>query len=161
MYKDLDFNTLFNNSSKYGMKFKKEILNDDKIKRAEDIVGYKFSSSYIEFLKIQNGGYIKNKDCWLNVIYGIGNDDDDDTNSIENTYSLWINEWEYPKYCLPFGSTQSGGPDMYCFDYRNCIDNEPSIIRIDVDLNCEYFVAHNFKEFIYKVYNNEDIMGDK
>lgn len=162
MFNNIDFNKLFDNESKYGKKYNHGQLDESRIKEVEEFLGYKLPKSYIELLKIQNGGYISDNfnECWLTAIYGIGSG----VNSIyelEEQFKLWRDEWEYPNIGIPFGETQSGGHDMYFMDYTSVDSNgEPRIVRIENEGNNErYFVANNFEEFINMVYSNQNIDG--
>ena len=148
MYKDIDLSKIFHiNSSK---------ITDEQIKKVEEKIGYKLPKSYIEFLKITNGGDTIENECWLSKIYGIG----DNENGLEAMYDLWINEWQYPKIGIPFGETQTAGHDIYFMDFRERINDEPRIIRIDQEYDYEeYLVASNFEDFLRKLSNNEDITG--
>lgn len=163
MYNNIDFNKLFDNQSEYGKKYNQGILNESRIKEVENKLGYKLPKTYIEFLKKQNGGYINEDydECWLTAIYGIG-ENENASEGIEEMFDLWKNEWEYPNIGIPFGETQTGGHDIYFMDYSQGDDNEePIIVRVDNEFDNEiYLVANNFKEFINKVYNNENIDGE-
>lgn len=163
MYESIDFDRLFNNGDGGGNYFQGPLV-ESRIAEAEQAIGYHFPKSYIEFLKIQNGGtlgadYIE---CPLTDIYGIG-PDADAANGIEKRFDLWKNVWKYPDIGIPFGETESGGHDMYYMDFSVVdADGEPRIVRIDNEGNNEmYFVANNFAEFIDKVYRNEDIDGQR
>lgn len=164
MYNNIDFNKLFDNESDYGKKFNNGVLDATRVKEVEDKIGYKIPNSYYEFLKIQNGGCINfdnYDDCWLEIIYGIGKNNEG--NNIDKEFDNWMNEWEYPNIGIPFGQTQSGGHDIYFMDYSvTDNDGEPRIVRIDnEDENELFFVANNFKEFIDMVYKNKDISGKR
>ena len=159
MYSNIDFNKLFDNESEFAKKYKQEKLTDNRIKEVEEFFGYKLPKSYIEVLKIQNGGYIKYENCWLTAIYGIGANNKE-FYGLEELFDTTKVEWEYPSIWIPFGETQSGH-DEYVMDYSVVNQNgEPRIVRIEnEDDNAMYFVANNFEEFIYMVYNNKDIYG--
>ena len=130
------------------------------ISRAEKTLGYKLPKSYIELLKVQNGGLIHNKydESWLKAIYGIGSTKDSYC-GLENMFENWKDEWGYPDIGIPFGETRSGGHDMYYMDYRSVDENgEPRIVRIEnEDDNEIYFVADNLVEFVKMVYHNQEI----
>lgn len=162
MYNNIDFSKLFDNESKYGKKYYQGELKEDRIKEVEENLGYKLPKSYIQLLKIQNGGYISDNfnECWLTAIYGVGQSTDS-FYGLEEQFKLWKNEWEYPNIGIPFGETQSGGHDMYFMDYSVIDKNgEPRIVKVsNEDNNARYFVANNFEEFINMVYNNQDIDG--
>lgn len=124
MYNHINFNKLFDNESEYGKKYNHGKLTDGRIKEVEEFLGYKLPKSYIELLKIQNGGYInkKYKECGLTAIYGIG-PTAKTLYGLEEEFKLWINEWEYPDIGIPFGETQSGGHNIYFMDYTSVDKN--------------------------------------
>lgn len=151
---------LFDNDSDYGKEYKFDVLTDDRVERAERNLGYKLPPSYIELLKVQNGGLIDNKydESWLTIIYGIG-PAADSLHGLEEMFENWKDEWEYPDIGIPFGETESAGHDMYYMDYRSVDENgEPQIVRIDNEQdNAIYFVADNLAEFIKMIYENQKI----
>ncbi len=161
MYNNIDFNKLFDNESEYGKKYNHGKLDDNRIKEVENTLECKLPNSYIELLRIQNGGYISENfsECWLTAIYGIGANNKE-FYELEELFDTAKVEWEYPSIWIPFGETQSGH-DEYVMDYSAVNQNgEPRIVRIEnEDDNAMYFVANNFEEFIYMVYNNKDIYG--
>lgn len=162
MYNNIDFNKLFDNQSDYAKNYNCGKLDENKVKEVENSIGYKLSNSYIEFLKIQNGGYLSENfgECWLRAIFGISKDEKSIYDGLENLFDDSIVEWNYPNTLIPFGETQSGH-DWYAMDYSDVSKNEePKIVRVETeDNNKKYFVANNFKEFINMVYSGQDIDG--
>lgn len=155
---------LFESNSEYGKKFILDDLNDKTVSRVEKAIGYKFPLSYIDLLKEQNGGIVKDKNCWLTQIYGIGKNADT-YNGVENMIENWIGEWGYPQIGIPFGETQSAGHDMYFMDYRILNQSgEPIIVRVELEGCTENIVikhvADSFEEFIQMVLEKKDVMGD-
>lgn len=156
---DINLKELFDNDSDYGKQYRFDVLTDDMISRAEETIGYKLPTSYIELLNIQNGGLIDNKyDSWLTAIYGIG-PTEESYNGLEDMFENWKDEWQYPDIGIPFGETRSGGHDMYYMDYGSVDENgEPRIVRIDNEGDISiYFVADNLVEFIKMVFKNQEI----
>ncbi len=163
MFKKLNVMELFDTESEYGKEFTFEYLSDDMIARAEKTLGYKLSASYIELLRKCNGGCIKDDECWVTTIYGIG-PEQDSYNGLEEMFENWIEEWEYPNIGIPFGETQSAGHDMYFMDYRRIdASGEPAIVRIENEGDPEdikmYYVAENLVEFVKMIMNKENIDG--
>lgn len=160
LFDGIDLKGLFDNNSDYGREYKFSELTKDMISRAEKTLGYKLPESYIELLRVQNGGLIDDKydKSWLTAIYGIGTTQDS-YNGLEEMFDNWKNEWEYPDIGIPFGETQSGGHDMYYMDFRAVdVNGEPRIVRIDNERdNAIYFVADNLVEFIKLIYRNEEV----
>lgn len=156
---DINLKELFDNDSDYGKQYRFDVLTDDMISRAEETIGYKLPTSYIELLNIQNGGLIDNKyDSWLTAIYGIG-PTEESYNGLEDMFENWKDEWQYPDIGIPFGETRSGGHDMYYMDFGSVDENgEPRIVRIDNEGDISiYFVADNLVEFIKMVFKNQEI----
>lgn len=74
LFGDFDLTKLFDHDSEYGKSYVFGELTDEMIARAEQTLGYKMPASYIELLKVQNGGMISDEfdESWLSTIYGIG-----------------------------------------------------------------------------------------
>lgn len=164
LFGDINLVELFDNESDWGKEYRFDELTDDMISRAEKALGYKLPGSYIELLKVQNGGVINDKfdESWLTAIYGIG-PTADASHGLEDMFENWRYEWEYPDIGIPFGETQSGGHDMYYMDFRSVDENgEPRIVLIaNEDDNAVYFVADNLVEFVKMIYNNQEIHETK
>ena len=133
-------------------------FSDEELKETEKAIGWKLPQSYIELLKIQNGGminYNEFEESWLSSIYGISSD----MNGLVDMYDNWINEWEYPNIGIPFGETQSAGHDMYFMDFGTVDENgEPRIVLIDNEMdNSITVVADNLEEFLTKIYHHEEV----
>lgn len=163
MYEDIDVNKMFDNESSYGKEFKFEPITEEMIKRAEEKLGYKLPNSYIELLKLQNGGCI-NEDLYedyaeVACIYGISGDEKK-FYGLVSMYSNWIDEWEYPRVGIPIAETESAGHEIYFMDYRDLGENgEPKIILIDQENDYkETYVAENFEEFVKMIYRGDTIL---
>lgn len=157
----IDLDLLFDNESKYGKEYYQGELRDEDIARAEKALGYKLPKSYIELLRLQNGGLINGDEydeAWLEAIYGIGRESDA-YNGLEDMFENWREEWEYPDIGIPFGQTQSAGHDMYYMDMRSInAQGEPRIVRIDHEMdNKIFFVADDLVSFLKLVVSNEEI----
>lgn len=149
---------LFDNQSEYGKKYTFGPLTNEMIERAEKTVGFKLPKSYVDLLKLQNGGLINFNNAWLTIIYGIS-PEPNAYNGLEKEYKHYIEDWQYPRDIgIPFGQTQSAGEDLYYFDCRNLdLNNEPSIVRVDIETEEIYKVADNFKSFINMILNKFEI----
>ncbi|RZJ41868.1 MAG: SMI1/KNR4 family protein, partial [Chryseobacterium sp.] len=121
-------------------------LTDKIIHSAEDKLSVKLPKTYIELLKIQNGGYINYglPDIQHSQIYGIG----------ENFPSILDDIWGEVKSeeivsfelqnLIPF---DSDGHCFLCFDYRiNTV--EPQITYVDVDEDTSKVIAENFDKYL-------------
>ena len=157
----IDLELLFDNQSNYGEEYRQGELRDEDIARAEKALGYKLPESYIQLLRLQNGGIINDDEydeAWLEAIYGIGQEPGA-YNGLEDMDDNWKNEWEYPDIGIPFGQTQSAGHDMYYMDMRSVnAQGEPRIVRIDNEMdNKIFFVADDLVSFLKLVVSNEEI----
>ena len=155
MLEHLALEKLFDTESDWGREHIMAPLTEEMIKRAEDTIGYKLPKSYLELLRFQNGGAILDDDCWLTVIYGIG-EEADAFNGLEEMFENWMNEWEYPNIGIPFGETQTAGHDLYFMDCRDLdADGEPSIVHVENEGGPEDIkitkVADNFADFLEMV----------
>lgn len=93
LFSDIDLTKLFDHDSEYGKRYVFGELTDEMIARAEQTLGYKMPASYIELLKVQNGGMISDEfdESWLTTIYGIG-PTADTYNSLEEMFDNWKEE---------------------------------------------------------------------
>jgi len=169
-FTDFDFSDFWNDSQ-YALKdYVEEYPNDDLISSIEQELGYKLPASYIELMKLHNGG-VPNNCCyptsestsWSNNhvaitgIMGIGR---------TKTYSLcgslgsqfMIDEWGYPGIGVCICDCPSAGHDMIMLDYTNCgKDGEPEVVHIDQELGYKKtFLAKDFETFIRGLVNEKE-----
>lgn len=143
---------------KDGEYYKLEPITDKDIERAEEKLRIKLPTSYINLLKVQNGGYINFDsfpsdvptswaDNHINVdhILGIG----EENGILESEYL--IQEWGLPKNII---LVSGSGHSWVAFDYRNTKE-EPPVIYIDVDSGQIIELAPNFKTFLNGLYVEE------
>ena len=168
MFKNLDFNNFWYESSYAKEKYEGEKVTDEMVKSAEDRLGYKLPESYIKLLKQRNGGMPKEKVCcpttertsWsdncieINAIFGIGKTH----YSIFNT-PFWVNEWGYPDIGIAICDCPSAGHDMVFLDYRECgPKGEPKVVHIDQEWDYKItHLAETFEEFINKLKTEEEM----
>lgn len=137
-------------------------LNDEAVAAVERELGYKLPGSFVELMRLQNGGIprrrnhrTKERTSWaddhiaITGIYSVGND---------KPYSLcgglgsefWIREWGYPAIGVYFADCPSAGHDMVCLDYGACgPTGEPRVVHIDQEWEYKIVVvAESFEAFI-------------
>ena len=68
-------------------------IDDESIKRVENKLGYKFPKSFIELLKIRNGGEIKDYECWMTGIYGISKEENNLSTFSNCSVKIFKNSW--------------------------------------------------------------------
>lgn len=138
-------------------------ITDEMVRNAEKELGYKLPKSYIELLRVKNGGSpalscfpTKEPTGWapdhveVMCIYGIGGEDGIDT---ESGSSYLIGEWGYPDVGVVIGMTPSAGDEAIMLDYSQCgPQGEPRVIYVDVETKDGkphvVVLAENFEEFL-------------
>ncbi|QKJ30175.1 SMI1/KNR4 family protein [Mucilaginibacter mali] len=162
IFKDFDFSNFWDDSEYALQEYIEEKPTDQLIKSIEDELGYKLPASYIELMKLHNGGIPKN-DCYptsepttwaenhiaITGIMSIGRN---------KSYSLcgslgsqfMIDKWGYPNTGIFICDCPSAGHDMVMLDYSNCGKNgEPEVVHIDQESGYKKtFLAKNFESFI-------------
>jgi SMI1-KNR4 cell-wall len=169
IFSDFDFSDFWDDSD-YALK---EYLNEppsgELIESIESELGYKLPASYIEMMKIHNGGTPINncfpttvRTSWakdhiaITGIMGIGR---------TKSYSLcgqlgsqfMIDEWNYPNIGVFICDCPSAGHDMIMLDYSICgKDGEPEVVHIDQESDYrKTFLAKDFETFIRGLVNEE------
>ncbi len=162
-YDELDLTEFWENSEYSAQNYIEEPLSDDLIASIEKEIGYKLPESYIELMRVQNGGLVT-KTCFpteepvssasehiaITGIFGIGRN---------KTYALcgklgskfMIEDWGYPEIGVCICDCPSGGHDMVMLDYSKCGRNgEPEVVHVDQeDGYNKTFLAKDFKSFIH------------
>ena len=162
---DFDFTNFWDDCEYSFEKYVEECPNEDLIISIEQELGYKLPVSYVELMKLHNGGITKkssysvNEEDYIEItgIMGIGR---------TKTYSLcgeigsqfMIDEWDYPKIGVCICHCPSGGHDMVMLDYSNCgKDEEPEVVHIDQESDYKKtFIAKDFETFIRGLVDKKD-----
>ena len=134
MFENSDLKDFWNSHEYYAENYVEEPLTDEIIAFYENKLGFKLPKSYIQLMKIQNGGAPKKE--------------------------YWFNEWEYPRNIgIIIADTESGGHDMIYLDYRECgKDGEPKVSVCFQEYDYEVQVlANNFEEFIEMLISLEEL----
>ncbi|ACK95608.1 SMI1/KNR4 family protein [Bacillus thuringiensis] len=129
-------------------------INDELIKKAEEVLNVKLPESYINLLKEQNGGTLRldthptsKPNSWaddhVNVsgLYGISFDENE-SSILESRYL--IREWEMPDNIVLLSGD---GHTWIALDYRNVAENPP-VIFIDNEFEEIIELAPNFESFL-------------
>src|SRR5688572_19632732 len=166
-FKDFDFTNFWEDSDYALEEYVGAKPTDESIESIEKEIGYKLPASYIELVKMHNGGIPVNtcfpmneRTCWAEDHVGIKGIFGIDRNK---AYSLcgslgstfMIEEWEYPNIGICVCDTQSGGHDMIMLDYSNCgKEGEPEVVHVHQEGDFEKtLVAKNFETFIRGLVN--------
>ena len=159
IFKDFDFENFWSDIFLLET-YTEEYPTDELIKSIEQELGYKLPESYIEFMRVQNGGSLQ-KCC-----YSIKNPTKSVSSHIlvsnfaaigrKKNCSICgsmgakyrIDEWYLPNTGIYFCET-SGGFEVVMFDYSKCDNNgEPEVVYFDPEVNETIFLAKNFEEFV-------------
>ena len=174
IFKDFDFSDFWKDSEYSLREYVDESPTDELINSIESEIGYKLPASYVELMKLHNGGTPKNccfptaertswadDHCAITGIMGIGR---------TKTYSLcgdlgsqfMINEWGYPNTGILICDCPSAGHDMIMLDYSKCgKDGEPEVFHVDQERDYKkIFLAKDFETFIRGLLN-EDSFEDE
>ena len=129
-------------------------INDELIKKAEEVLNVKLPESYINLLKEQNGGTLRldvhptpKPNSWaddhVNVsgLYGISFNENE-SSILESRYL--IREWEMPENIVLLSGD---GHTWIALDYRNVAENPP-VIFIDNEVEQIIELAPNFESFL-------------
>jgi len=139
-----------------------EDVTDDMVATAEERLGVRLPRSYVDLLRLRNGGEpvrhcypVKFPNSWaadhidVGALLGIGNGEwSIDAKAYgERPFSAYlIDEWGYPAIGVVICSTPSGGHDTVMLDYSGD-GEEPSVVYVDED-RVPRRIAAAFDEFI-------------
>ncbi len=173
-FRDFDFTGFWNESTYSQRDYIEEFPDDEMITSIEEELGYKLPASYIELMRLQNGGLVE-KDSFpttestswaddhiaVTGIMGIGR---------EKTYSVcgelgsrfMIDEWGYPDDGIYICDCPSAGHDMILLDYSKCgRDGEPEVVHVDQEDDYrKTFLARDFETFIKGLKEEEEFGND-
>ena len=175
VFGDFDM-TDFWETSEYALKeYVGRTLDDATVRAVERELGYKLPASYVEFMKVQNGGIPRRtnhrtteRTTWahdhiaITGIYSVGG---------EKPYSLlgelgsqfMVDEWGYPPIGVYFADCPSAGHDMVCMDYSVCgPSGEPRVVHVDQEWDYKIVVvADSFGSFIRGLQDDSAFETDK
>lgn len=169
IFYDFDFSDFWDDNDYSLQEYVSEIPSDDLIQSIEVELGYKLPASYIELMKIHNGGIPfkccfptsestswSDNHCAITGIMGIGR---------IKSYSLcgssgskfMIDEWGYPNTGVFICNCPSAGHDMIMLDYSKCgNDGEPEVVHVDQEWDYKKtFLANDFETFIRGLVSSE------
>ena len=180
-FEGFDFSDFWKDSDYARQHYVGNPLTEEQISSVEEELGVRLPDSYLELMKVQNGGIPRN-DCFptkgatswaedhvaISGIFGV---------SREKTYSLcgqlgskfMQEEWGYPEIGICICDCPSAGHDMIMLDYRNCGNQgAPEVVHVDQESDYTItFLAKNFEQFIrglvsHSVYDTsaEDLKND-
>jgi hypothetical protein len=131
-------------------------VTDDLIAAAERKLGYELPRSYVELLRIRNGGEpvrhcypVEFANSWaeghidVGAILGVGGSRGIDAEPFGSPYM--VKQWGYPPIGIVICDTPSGGHDTVMLDYSR--GGEPSVVYLDED-RVPRQVAATFADFL-------------
>jgi len=168
-FSNIDFYKFWNDSEYSLKEYLSDPATEEIIKATENELGYRLPVSYIELMKLHNGGMpvntcfpTKEPTSWaknhiaISGIIGIGSKK---SNSLCGAFGnqFMIEEWGYPDLGIVICDCPSAGHDVVMLDYRKCgKDGEPEVVHVDQD--CDYkvtFLAKDFETFICGLVNEK------
>lgn len=174
-FEGIDFDNFWNNQKYYLENCVGNKLDDETIRYVEKELGYKLPESYIELMKIQNGGApIKN--TWINKD---AKPNEVDTVVMTNFYSVgsekadsllgkfgnkfWFTEWEYPNIGVVIAETISGGHQLIYLDYSECANNGiPKVAMINQESDYHKTILSNtFEDFVLSLIEEDELYDDE
>jgi len=170
IFSDFDFDSFWDNNEYSKQNYIGANVSDEQILSVEKELDYKLPRSYIELIRIQNGGTpnftnhrIEEATSWANdhvAITGIYGIDRNLSYSLcgELGSQFRMEEWGYPEIGIYFCDCPSAGHDMICLDYRKCgPQGEPEVVHVDQELGYKItVVAKNFESFIRGLERNDN-----
>ena len=134
-------------------------LTDAMVAAAERTVGYALPASYLQLLRVKNGGvprrqcYPTNSTHWSDnhrrvvVIYGIGGRWGIDSEECGSRHL--IEQAGLPEIGIVVGMTPTAGHDGIMLDYSVCgPQGEPRVVLVDPEDDLTTVLATNFEEFL-------------
>jgi len=169
IFHDFDFSDFWDDNDYSLKEYVDESPSDELVHSIEQELGFKLPASYIELIKIHNGGTPKNccfptlertswaeEHCAITGIMSIGK---------TKKYSLcgslgsqyMIDEWGYPNTGVFICDCPSAGHDMIMLDYSKYGKNEePEVVHIDQEWDYKKtFLAKDFETFIRGLVNSD------
>lgn len=167
IFNNFDFSNFWDDSEYALTSYVEAFPEDALIASIEQELGYKLPASYIELMKLHNGGIPRN-DCFptsegtswaedhiaITGIMGIGRIK---TYSIGQASRFMIEEWGYPDHGVYICDCPSAGHDMVLLDYSQCGPaGEPEVVHVDQENDYKKtFLAKDFETFIRGLVNDE------
>lgn len=158
-FDDFDFTNFWDDDEYAFENYIEEYPSDELIVSIEKEIGYKLPASYIELMRLHNGGMPINncfptKDDYVQIcgISGIGRCK---INSLcgELGSTFFTGEGQYPNIGCCICDTPSGGHDMIMLDYTKCGKQvEPEVVHVE-DNGTITFLAKDFEIFIRGLVN--------
>jgi hypothetical protein len=136
-------------------------LTSEAVRAAESALGYKLPESYLQLLRVRNGGYPRRRcyptevrTSWADdhvrivTLFGVGFE-----RGIDGEYEsrYMIQEWGYPDVGIVIADTPSAGHDAVMLDYSECGPRgEPRVIHVETECDepVVTILAPNFESFM-------------
>ncbi len=169
IFEDFDFTDFWDDSDYSKENYIESYPSDELIDSIETELGYKLPQSYIDLMKLHNGGQLyktchpmTEKTSWapdhiaIEGILGIGR---------KKKYSIggdfgskfMCEEWGYPDNGVYICDCPSSGHDMVMLDYSKCGKNgEPEVVHVDQEFDYKKtLIAKDFETFIKGLVSDE------
>lgn len=162
IFHDIDFADFWDEDDYFAEEYTEGYPADRQVTETEQELGYKLPASYIELMRIRNGGApLKNihaaqeATSWsadhiaITGIFALGGKKPSSLCG-DNGSAFWIEEWGYPADGVYICDCPSAGHDMILLDYSHCgPQGEPQVIHVDQENDFKKtFLAKDFETFI-------------
>jgi hypothetical protein len=143
-------------------------LDDDMVRRAEEVLGVSLPRAYVDVLRQRNGGTLVRgciptdfPNSWaedhveINAILGIGGEW-----GVESKSPYWIREWRYPDVGVVIAMLPSGGHDTVMLDYsKSGPHGEPGVVYVD-EARVPRPIADSFDDFLARLVSCDTFADD-
>ncbi|MEG0875284.1 MAG: SMI1/KNR4 family protein [Clostridiales bacterium] len=161
-FEDFDFTDFWDDCDESEESYISDYPDDAIIAKVQGKLGYKLPESYIEFMKIHNGGLVKRNCFPIDYIPTIGTDFVDFYGFLgigsakicsllgDVGSAFWIDHWHYPNIGIAICDTPSAGHDLIFLDYSKVgAEGEPEVVHICEENDFKVtFLAKDFETFI-------------
>lgn len=162
MFEDFAFDEFWKQSAYATKSYVEEPLTPELVASVEAELGFPLPRSYVEFMKVQNGGVPSKTRCPTDTATSWAEDHVAVTGFLgigrTKTYSLlgelgstFMQEsWGYPRFGICICDCPSAGHDMIMLDYRELDPNgEPRVVHVDQERDFRVTpLAPNFESFV-------------
>ncbi len=173
IFKNFDLSNFWDDREYAIQEYVSKAPSDKLIASVEQELGFKLPASYIELMKLHNGG-IPHNTCFptsehtswaddhiaISGIMGIGKTK---AHSLCGKFGsrFMIDDWGYPDTGVYICDCPSAGHDMVMLDYSKCgKDGEPEVVHVDQESDYKKtFLAKDFETFIRGLVN-ESVYDD-
>lgn len=169
VFGDFDASGFWQHSEQSELEYVEPFPTGEVVASVERHLGYRLPRSYVELMRTQNGGFLKNTFyqstdgvCLIEGIKGIGRLKIRSLCSETGTLDF-LDDWQYPPIGIYFGDCLSGPHEMIALDYRQCgADGEPTVVHVDQERGFRITpLAPHFEAFVRGLRPLSEFSGER